>query len=104
MLRILQTIEIRFRLFPNASKPPRFEYVSTFRWFNEDDYDLDTNWEFDEQGHLCSYCQAHFVPPHNPTRRERKSAMSVLRNLYETWLAFRDPYRVEYPEDGDEGE
>lgn len=96
-----QTIEIRFRLFANASKPPRFEYVSTFRWFNEDDYDVDTNWEFDEHGDLCSYSQAHFVAPHRPTGGERVSAMSVLRSLYETWLAFRDSYRVEYPEDAE---
>jgi len=107
----LQTIEIRFRLpQPNAgsekqeARDPKtdtiqFEYVSTFRWFNEDDYDVETNWEFDEHGELCSYSQAHFVPPHNPTGHEKQSAMAVLRNLYETWRAFRDAYRVEYPED-----
>ena len=27
--------------------------------------------------------------------------MSVLLSPYETWLAFRDSYRVEYPNDGE---
>jgi len=95
----LQTIEIRFRLPTKTGETPQFEYVSIFRWFNEDDYDVETNWEFDEHGELCSYSQAHFVAPHNPTGHEKQSAMAVLRNLYETWRAFRDAYRVEYPED-----
>jgi len=60
---------------------------------------VDTNWQFDEHGDLCSYSQAHFVPPHRPTGAERVSAMSVLRSLYETWSAFRDSYSVEFPED-----
>jgi len=95
----LQTIEIRFRLPTQPNEAPQFEYVSIFRWFNEDDYDVETNWEFDEHGELCSYSQAHFVPPHNPTGRERQEAMAVLRNLFETWLAFRDSYQIEYPEE-----
>jgi hypothetical protein len=95
----LQTIEIRFRLPEQADETPRFEYVSTFRWFSEDDYDVETNWEFDEHGELCSYSQAPFVPPHDPAGREKQSAMAVLRNLYETWQAFQNAYRIEYPED-----
>ena len=82
-----------------SGESPRFEYVSTFRWFNEDDYDVETNWEFDEKGELYSYSQAHFVPPHLPMGRECQSAMSVLRNLYQTWLAFRDSHQIEYRED-----
>jgi hypothetical protein len=82
-----------------SGESPRFEYVSTFRWFNEDDYDVETNWEFDEKGELYSYSQAHFVSPHLPMGRERQSAMSVLRNRYQTWLAFRDSHQIEYRED-----
>ena len=112
----LQTIEIRFHLPQQEAGGEKqeegnpktdavqFEYVTVFRWFNEYDYDVETNWEFDEHGELCSYSQAHFVPPHNPSSRERQSAMAVLRNLYETWRAFRDAYRVEYPEDANDHE
>ncbi|MBM3333032.1 DUF2787 family protein [Candidatus Sumerlaeota bacterium] len=95
----LQTIEMRFRLPTQPGEAPQFEYVSIFRWFNDYAYDVETNWEFDEKGELCSYSQAHFVPPHNPVGRERQGAMAVLRNLYETWKAFQTSYRIEYPEE-----
>ena len=96
--RGFQTIEIRFRLSPEGG-PPQLEYVSTFRWFREDDFDVDTNWEFDERGELCCYSQAHFVAPYRPVGAAREAALSVLRNLYETWLTFREFYRVEYPDE-----